>query len=247
MNNFSTDITYLKTLELFPEQNHIDDFLKFPRPHHILSFLIDGEAIFKSNESVIKLCGGDVLFIPYGTVYSSLWSGSHSHCISLFFNTILGCTKFRNKKFILQKIENSEQLFEDFIFIHENREKLPFLSIGRFYELLETISNRITYTDAPQLDERIQLAVDYIDANYMLPFGIEELAHTAHMSTPNFYKCFKKNMGVSPLKYKNDALITAAIKLLTDNCNMSIEEISVALGFKSTVYFRRLFKQALCQ
>ena len=75
--------------------------------------------------------------------------------------------------------------------------------------------------------------------------GIEELAKLAHMSIPNFYRCFKRDTGVSPLKYKNNALIKAAIKLLSDNRNMSIEEISIKLGFESTAYFRRLFKQTV--
>lgn len=65
------------------------------------------------------------------------------------------------------------------------------------------------------------------------------------MSVPNFYRRFKTDVGISPLKYKNNALITAAIRLLSDKRDMSIEEISIKLGFKSTTYFRRLFKQTV--
>ena len=245
MNNFSTDITYLKALNLFPEQNHRDEFLSFPRPHHILSFLIEGSAVFKNSDCVIELYPGEIIFIPQGTVYYSVWSGSNPHCISLFFDVAPSSTKFSNKKFELQKLENCEYLLEDFIYINEKREKASFLSIGRFYELLEKISERLLYADAPMLDERIKTAVNYIDENYMSDFGIEELAERSHMSVPNFYRRFKTDVGISPLKYKNNALITAAIRLLSDKRDMSIEEISIKLGFKSTTYFRRLFKQTV--
>lgn len=245
MDTFSTDITYLKSLELFPPQNHIDDFLSFPRPHHILSFIAEGSVIFKNEDVNIKLSAGDIVFIPQGTTYQSVWSGNMTHCISLFFNVKADSIKFGNKKFTLQKIEKCEHLWEYFLYINEKREQSPFLSIGRFYELLEKVSEHFSYTDVPPIDERIKIAVDYINEYYMSDFGIEELAKLSHMSTPNFYRCFKRDTGVSPLKYKNNALITAAIKLLSDNHNMKIEEISIKLGFKSIAYFRRLFKQTV--
>ena len=245
MDNFSTDITYLKSLELFPMQNQVDDFLSFPRPYHILSFIAEGNVIFKTGDVNIKLSAGDIVFIPQGTTYSSVWSGNIIHCISLFFSVKSNSTKFCNKKFPLQKIENCEHLLEHFVYINEKREQSPFLSIGRFYELLEKISEHLSYTDVPQIDARIKVAVDYIDNHYVSDFGIEELAKLSHMSTPNFYRCFKRDTGVSPLKYKNNALITAAIMLLSNNHNMSIEEISIKLGFKSAAYFRRLFKETV--
>ena len=245
MDKFSTDITYLKSLELFPAQNHIDDFLSFPRPHHILSFIAQGGVIFKNRDVNIKLSAGDIVFIPQGTTYSSVWSGNMPHCISLFFNVKSNSIKFCNKKFTLQKIEKCEYLWEYFVYINEKREQAPFLSIGRFYELLEKISEHLSYTDVPPIDERIQIAVDYIDEHYVSDFRIDELAKLSHMSTPNFYRCFKRATGVSPLEYKNNALITAAMHLLSDNRNMSIEEISIKLGFESTAYFRRLFKQTV--
>ena len=245
MDKFSTDITYLKSLELFPPQNHIDNFLSFPRPHHILSFIAEGSVIFRNGDTNIKLSAGDIVFIPQGTTYQSAWSENTSHCISLFFNVKSNSIKFCNKKFTLQKIEKCEHLWDCFVYINEKREQSPFLSIGRFYELLEEISDHLSYTDVPPIDERIKVAVDYIDEHYVSDFRIEELAKLSHMSTPNFYRCFKRDTGISPLEYKNNALITAAIKLLSDSQNMRIEEISIKLGFKSTAYFRRLFKQTV--
>lgn len=245
MDNFLTDITYLKSLELFPAHKHIDNFLSFPRPYHILSFIAEGGVIFENEDVNIKLGAGDIVFIPQGTTYSSVWLGNVSHCISLFFSAKSDSIKFYKKKFLLQKIENCENLWNDFVYINEKREQSPLLSIGRFYELLEEISEHLSYTDAPMVDERITTAVNYINENYMSDFGIEELAKLSHMSAPNFYRCFKRDMGISPLKYKNNALITAATKLLSEKQDISIEEISIRLGFKSTAYFRRLFKQTV--
>jgi AraC-like DNA-binding protein len=63
------------------------------------------------------------------------------------------------------------------------------------------------------------------------------------MSPSRFFSNFKKCFGLTPIQYINNYRINRAILLLVQN-ELNIEEISDAVGFESSIYFRRVFKQA---
>lgn len=62
-----------------------------------------------------------------------------------------------------------------------------------------------------------------------------------HEST-YLYRIFKKEFGVTPIKYINDLKLTKAKEFLT-NSSMDVTEISEALGFYSVHYFSKCFKE----
>ena len=62
------------------------------------------------------------------------------------------------------------------------------------------------------------------------------------MSTSRFFPCFKQSTGETPVDYINRFRISKSIIFMYDK-NLSIEEISEKVGFKSSIYFRRVFKK----
>jgi transcriptional regulator GlxA family with amidase domain len=88
---------------------------------------------------------------------------------------------------------------------------------------------------------QIEPALKYLEENYTKEIKIEYLAELCGYSQSRFFSLFKNAVNCSPITYKNTLTIQKAIELL-ENTNKPIEEISESLGFESTRYFRKIFK-----
>lgn len=84
----------------------------------------------------------------------------------------------------------------------------------------------------------------YISQNYNRISKIEEIAEEFFMS--KYYLChvFKEATGLTLIQYLNNIKIQHACNLLV-NSNLSILEIGNVCGFNSSMYFCKIFKQAL--
>lgn len=85
-------------------------------------------------------------------------------------------------------------------------------------------------------------AILYIEKNYADPISIDAIANTIYMSKYSFIRLFKKQTGLSPYEYLLKVRITEA-KLLLEQSNYSINEISEMVGFRNQNAFIRKFKQ----
>lgn len=85
-------------------------------------------------------------------------------------------------------------------------------------------------------------AITYIAGNYMNDISIDYLAQLCHISTSHFRRIFKKVLGWTPLDYVQLMRITRACALLY-NCDNSITEVSLQVGYPSTSSFNRQFNR----
>lgn len=85
-------------------------------------------------------------------------------------------------------------------------------------------------------------ALTYIAENYMNDLTIEELSQMCHVSTSHFRRLFKQVIGWAPLEYLQIIRIDRACVLLY-NCNYSITQISLQVGYPSPSSFNRQFRQ----
>jgi AraC-like DNA-binding protein len=145
----------------------------------------------------------------------------------------------------LQKIEDCECLQGDFesVVLGGDDACSAMDAMGRFLHILATLFPRMRFDSYQTVDERIVNAVRYIESHYDTPLRVPELASACHISPSYFYECFKSQMGVSPIEYKNRILIAHARRSLIDHPETPIEELSERLGSESSIYFRRLFKR----
>ncbi|MNM57818.1 Melibiose operon regulatory protein [compost metagenome] len=86
--------------------------------------------------------------------------------------------------------------------------------------------------------------LSYINQNYNRITKIEEIAEEFYLS--KYYLChvFKEVTGLTLIQYLNNIKIQHACNMLV-NSNLSILEIGTACGFNSSMYFCKIFKQAL--
>ena len=89
--------------------------------------------------------------------------------------------------------------------------------------------------------KKLQRVFDYVDKNYMNDISAESVASTCNMSYSYFSRFFKATVGKAFSNYLNYVRITEAEKLLLST-NLNITEIAMAIGFTSSSYFIKQFK-----
>ena len=92
------------------------------------------------------------------------------------------------------------------------------------------------------LEDRVQIILNYIHANYSKNITLDDLAMVANVSKSEVLRCFKSIINISPIKYlKNFRLQNAAYML--KNSSYSIQTIYELCGFDSNSYFSKSFKE----
>ena len=92
----------------------------------------------------------------------------------------------------------------------------------------------------PKNQDRILTMLAYIQENYAQKLSLEDIAHSAAVSTRECLRCFKTAIHQSPMDYLIEYRIRAAKKLL-ETTDLSITDIALTCGFNSNSYFTKLF------
>ena len=74
-------------------------------------------------------------------------------------------------------------------------------------------------------------------------FGIEEILEKFIISKSSFYRKIKMATGLSPNEFINEVKLQYARRLLTNNNEISLKELSHKLGFKQPQYFSKLYQK----
>ena len=90
--------------------------------------------------------------------------------------------------------------------------------------------------------DTIQNVLYYINDNYSSKLDVSTLAKIANYSDYHFIRFFKSVTGKTITQYITSLRLEKACQLL-DGSNLSISEISYAVGFNDTSYFIKIFKK----
>ncbi len=267
MNFSRQSIEYFKPDRIHQPDGFIDHFRYLPRPYASLAVVRHGAweyREYRHNEpdSTGIAAVGDLLFVPMGATYDGFW-----HCedgevqmISLHFETAeIGI--FGSQRSVVQTIRGADFKAAagdpDFDYIYEferiaeicdttneqPKSQERFELMRRFYRLLEVTVPCLVRRDESERDIGIEPALNYLKENYFKPCTVTELARLCSLSDSHFYLRFKRAIGVTPIEYKNRLMISNAERLLIDEPELTIEEVSERMGFSSSSYFRRIFKR----
>ncbi|MGV8982012.1 AraC family transcriptional regulator [Clostridium sp.] len=89
--------------------------------------------------------------------------------------------------------------------------------------------------------KKLQRIFEYVDENYMNDISAESVSSTCNMSYSYFSRFFKATVGKSFSNYLNYVRITEGEKLLLST-SLNITEIAMEIGFTSSSYFIKQFK-----
>lgn len=89
--------------------------------------------------------------------------------------------------------------------------------------------------------ERLQLAMQYLQANYAKPVTLSQLAALEHVSVSYLSRQFHRYTGKTVITYLNELRVQAAQALLIQT-DEPVETIAGMTGFESPKYFSRIFR-----
>ncbi len=107
-------------------------------------------------------------------------------------------------------------------------------------DMLQTVKDQPA-TEEIILNDTIQQAVDYMRENYASITSLEDVAKHVHLSPVYFGRFFKQHMQENVNTYLNKIRIEQAKRLLSEN-NIKLFYIGEAVGYKSSRYFFKTFK-----
>lgn len=222
------------------------------RPHGrddwMLFYVAKENETFYFENAVIATPGSFVLFAP-GEKQHHIHNGNktaefyyiHFRCKALPMQATLKTSQVYYLPFKRQLCDIFEELIEEML------NKKPFYEELCIYKLLHllTLFERDTVNinnPSKATFDRIARAVQHMNRYYNSNFTLTDYADMCNMSKYHFSRVFKEVTGRTPLEYRNDIRLEHAAELLREE-QLSVEEVSTALGFSSASYFSFAFKK----
>lgn len=211
--------------------------------HHFTEFCIGyvlkGKGIFWYKGKKYTANPGDVIYIPKGTDYYSMWKGYPQ--IEFYSISYLFCDPYNKLKYDFHIFAYDQKHIFDSLFskycAHED-----FCALSDLYLILNDVYKKLPRNNLRFCDNPVAPAINYIEKNFKENITVKTLADLCCFSESRFFSLFKKITGCTPITFKNRVAIQNALVLMA-NTDMSIEDIAAKLNFASSSYFRRVFKQ----
>lgn len=211
-----------------------------PLACNFLGKMLEGEGHLTTVDgNTLHLVAGDFFFLPKGTRYHSHWLPS---CTG---NKIVQWQAVRfdyipspsEKHYLIQKLPPIPPLV-DFFNRLEQKNAFDLEAVGRLYVCFSELKSLLTQEQSDPRRILYEKAEAYIREHP--DFKVPELAKFCTISESGLYAFFAAYAGITPIEMKNRICIEKA-QLLLESTNLSIEEISMQIGFRSVPYFRKLF------
>ena len=195
--------------------------------------------VFKRDEAFEKDAEMVSLFFSknsYGEDFFNL--PEFEHLRNFFNNAVLGYEVISNKTKLLSLLSNIENLvkYEQFISFLEI---LNLISAGEKRELSSLINlKKYAGDEGKRMSDIFQFTMN----NYHKEVSLEQVSDIANMTPNAFCRYFKQRTNKTFVNFLIDIRIGSACKLLTQNNDFNITEISYKSGFNNLANFNRKFK-----
>lgn len=225
------------------------------RDHFIIHYILDGKGEFTVNNNTYKLGKKDGFLIRPGeeTYYKAddkdpwiyMWIG---------FNGIKAETYLKyanldenNHIFKYEKDSSLKKCILEILSLNimnnSNRLKIDgllYLFIGNLIENNKYMDKENSNT---QVDEYINISIDFINNNYSNNIKVTDIANYVGLNRSYFSNLFTKKIGISPQEYLLSLKMERACNLLT-NLQLSIGDVARQVGYEDQLTFSKIFKKS---
>lgn len=219
---------------VFSHQKYTDH--RTGSPYHYLAYMIKGHSKIVSENITIELWPGDLFYIPEGLPYQSYWDSEDDiRFLSFGFHHF---PEARANQFYLQKIPCNEALKKQVQNI-PIKDTVDSTMLGTFYSVLAQVIPCLACKEQPSQKEVIAKATAYICDH--INCSVSDVAAHCMMSKSALYHIFKQQGDMTPNALIQKIRCQKAETLLSTT-DRSVQEISDALQFSSTSYFRKVLR-----
>lgn len=204
---------------------------------HFIGFMRRGEGYLSWDGGELRLHAGELFYIPRGTSYVSVWSGSPDVCFDSY-----GFSHFpipTGGAYPIQCVPTDGETLDALEALAAHR-TVDLYSIGRLYLLLDRMLPHMTRGGTGGAHRTVETAIARMQTSERL--SVPELARHCRVSASGLYAAFRRVKGCTPVEAWHRILAARAEELLTGT-DLSVEEISERLGFCSASYFRRILRR----
>ncbi len=138
-----------------------------------------------------------------------------------------------------------EEMMHEMLYMTQNRNSSPFHLIGHLYLFLDYLTRSSASTHIQQgsqlRDFYIHEALHFIEHNFQNDISVEDIASVCGLNRSYFGKIFKEAVGKSPQDFLLNYRMAKAAELLKLT-QLSIGDISNAVGYENQLHFSRAFK-----
>ena len=140
----------------------------------------------------------------------------------------------------------SQELKNEMIYIAQHSDQSPFHLIGHLYLFLDYLTrssaSRSMLQSGKLQDFYIREAISFVEQNFQNDISVEDIAAFCNLNRSYFGKIFRNAVGKSPQEFLISYRMTKSTELLklTD---LTIKDISNAVGYPSQLHFSRAFKK----
>ncbi len=139
----------------------------------------------------------------------------------------------------------SLELKKEMLYIAQNSDQSPFHLIGHLYLFLDYLtrssSSRTPVRTGRLQDFYVREALSFIEQNFQNDISVEDIAAFCNLNRSYFGKIFKEAVGKNPQEFLIAYRMSKAAELLKLT-ELSIGDISNAVGYPSQLHFSRAFK-----
>ena len=226
------------------------DCLGSPKSEHLFLLFVRGGGIYtKKNGERVQVCEGELVYTPKGSEYSVQFLGGENEqaeTLAIRFvlfdekgeDIVMPCEVFR-----FAKSEMLAFLFEEIKQLSFTVPQIPVKYDCILYRLVSELG-ALDSLDNPNYKRfgGIQAGLEYLTRHFNENVSMEVLASMCHVSAVYFRKLFKQYTGKSPVDYRTELRLKSAREQLLYGED-SVSEIAEKLGYFSSAYFIKQFKE----
>ena len=203
--------------------------------------MLEGEIKYTFNGRSVIVGKGESIVLPHNATYSYLIEPGKTSILQIEFDI---CDESGKVQLADHPVKNDDPKIVEIMERLVSKGVLPgqkeiFSLTSYVYRILGI------FFDKP-IDSResfkIYPALKYLEAHYTEKIVVEQLAKLCLLGQSQFRRVFKKEIGMSPIEYKNSLRIKAACDLLSFS-SQNVSEISETLGFENPYVFSKTFKK----
>lgn len=212
---------------------------------HRLYYLTEGSATIQLVDQTVELLPGRVYFIPaFSVLHSEISREMNKYYIHFQADSpLFELYRFLFGRYCVEAGPMTRLLFDTVVENYTKNTRDACLKVQGAMELLMADFFAGTNLDHYEL-LRFDKVLRYIEENYRREIRLCELAALMNINTVYFANSFKQTFHISPKQYILHKRVAESQRLLLES-EMSIKEISYAVGFENEAYFSEFFSKKI--